>query len=575
MDGSNGQGFLNNLRGRLLLAGMGFLLLVFGLAFLSSHQEEGACISLDQGWEYRWLPGGDWESLGGEGVPSDRGDRNRLEMRISLPREYYPDPALYFKRINGVFSAEVGGKEIGRYGPDPLSDWEDPQQYPWQRMHLIRLPEDYGTRELTLRVYSPYPAIGVDSHPLLGSRGDLIRAMVRRNLSKFAVGMVVLFSGLFSLVLHLINRRNRLFLALGLLLLDIGVYFTAFTQVKDLLFPAYTFWMYADFLSLMLLPPAFLHFFRVVLPQGKLRVFPYLIRGYLAAAAGIILATLGGWFCLMDILPLFNALLILVVLLVFAVLLQAAAKKRKYSGILLGGVLILLLGVVNDALIGMGLSFWWITLSHWGVFAFVASLLLIAGLESERLFRQLEEYSESLEEKVRERTERLYALSIHDDLTGIYNRRYFDRCLENEVQRHRRNGQSLAVLIVDIDNFKLYNDSCGHLKGDVCLRRTAEAMNRCLQRPGDYLFRYGGEEFAVILANTGLGGAVRLGEKVRQEVLNEEMAFRESPVEDRVSVSIGVEAGVPRQDVSGKDMVDRADKRLYRAKEEGRNRVFS
>ena len=166
----------------------------------------------------------------------------------------------------------------------------------------------------------------------------------------------------------------------------------------------------------------------------------------------------------------------------------------------------------------------------------------------------------------------LEELSYQDGLTQIANRRYFDLKLAEELAYARRYRLHLAVLICDIDLFKLYNDTYGHTSGDECLKSVAAALKGQLHRPGDVVARYGGEEFGVILPATGPSGAKIVAEKLRWAVFDLKIPHEKSPV-GVVTVSVGVASIIPDGGISPDDLVGAADSALYRAKASGRNRV--
>ena len=166
---------------------------------------------------------------------------------------------------------------------------------------------------------------------------------------------------------------------------------------------------------------------------------------------------------------------------------------------------------------------------------------------------------------------RLQRLSQQDGLTGLHNRRYFDQQLQAEWRRLRRLGTPLSLLLVDIDHFKAYNDTLGHLAGDDALRRVGQLLNDCLQREGDVACRYGGEEFAIILANTGLQGARHLAERIHQRLAALDLPHPGSPL-GRLTLSIGIITSNPEQQASPQQLVAQCDQALYQAKHGGRNR---
>lgn len=167
--------------------------------------------------------------------------------------------------------------------------------------------------------------------------------------------------------------------------------------------------------------------------------------------------------------------------------------------------------------------------------------------------------------------QRLQALSMQDGLTGIRNRRYFNDRLEQEWQRGLREGESVALLLIDIDYFKAFNDRFGHLAGDECLQVVAEVIEQSLTRPSDSVSRYGGEEFAVVLPHTDAQGAYHVAETVRRAVAANSVAVAAEVL--NVTVSIGVAALVPALDMTPQQLLAQADQCLYEAKSGGRNRT--
>lgn len=167
---------------------------------------------------------------------------------------------------------------------------------------------------------------------------------------------------------------------------------------------------------------------------------------------------------------------------------------------------------------------------------------------------------------------RLQRLSQLDGLTGLYNRRFFDQQLQSEWRRLRRIGAPLTLLMIDIDHFKAYNDALGHLAGDDALRKVGLILQECLQREGDVACRYGGEEFSIILANTGLEGGEHLAARIHERVADLQLPHPASPL-GRLSLSIGLAVGEPVSEETPTTLVARSDQALYRAKDGGRNQT--
>jgi len=178
-----------------------------------------------------------------------------------------------------------------------------------------------------------------------------------------------------------------------------------------------------------------------------------------------------------------------------------------------------------------------------------------------------------VENAIVEFNQKLEALSTTDSLTGIANRRRFDEFLAQEYARHARSKGKLSLILLDIDQFKLFNDHYGHVKGDECLRQIARVLDDCTIRPADLVARYGGEEFACILPETDLRGALLVAERIRQDIINLAIPHEWSNVAECVSASLGVVTISCSAGEAVSDIVVQADQLLYRAKSLGRNRV--
>lgn len=163
--------------------------------------------------------------------------------------------------------------------------------------------------------------------------------------------------------------------------------------------------------------------------------------------------------------------------------------------------------------------------------------------------------------------------AVIDALTGIPNRRSFSDHILKEVHRSRREKFPLSVIMGDIDNFKLYNDTYGHGGGDECLRKVAQAIHKTLKRPGDFCARYGGEEFIIVLPNTDQQGAMFIAEDIRRNVVNLQIPHEKALPSGFVTISLGVTTTDVNVTISDQELTKQADSALYIAKEKGRNRV--
>jgi diguanylate cyclase (GGDEF)-like protein len=178
---------------------------------------------------------------------------------------------------------------------------------------------------------------------------------------------------------------------------------------------------------------------------------------------------------------------------------------------------------------------------------------------------------EQVEADLRNAKEALKLIATHDSLTGLGNRRLFEGALDIEFSRGARQSSSLSLIMLDIDYFKRYNDAYGHVAGDHCLAEVARAVKGCCHRKADLAVRYGGEEFAVLLPDTDIHGAMVIAEQIRRSVMDKNIIHSGSP-SGFVTVSLGCYSFVPTGRDSMEVFIERADAALYQAKHSGRNR---
>ncbi|MCS6813987.1 MAG: diguanylate cyclase [Cyanobacteria bacterium] len=219
---------------------------------------------------------------------------------------------------------------------------------------------------------------------------------------------------------------------------------------------------------------------------------------------------------------------------------------------------------------------------------------VVARVESQlalrRLQRALQEQNDRLRQEIADRlqaesalaqanqelrryAEELERLTLTDDLTLLANRRCFDQRLHHEWRRLAREQGDIALILCDIDNFKAYNDTYGHIEGDACLKKVAQAIQALARRPADLVARYGGEEFAIVLPNTNLQGALQVAEGIQDAVRKLQIPHCQSSTGQRVTLSIGVFSTVPTPGSSPEILVSITDQLLYAAKNQGKDRI--
>ena len=178
-----------------------------------------------------------------------------------------------------------------------------------------------------------------------------------------------------------------------------------------------------------------------------------------------------------------------------------------------------------------------------------------------------------IEEKLARLQKELEELSFKDGLTGIANRRMFDSIMEIEWTNARRNRQPLSLILLDIDYFKQYNDHYGHIQGDECLIRVAELLRVAATRSRDFIARFGGEEFVLVLPETDSGSAAKVAERCRRAILDAQILHPRSESARFLTASLGVGTITPNANDEPRAFIEMVDRRLYKAKQNGRNGV--
>lgn len=202
----------------------------------------------------------------------------------------------------------------------------------------------------------------------------------------------------------------------------------------------------------------------------------------------------------------------------------------------------------------------------------VSEVVLGAKIRAMRRIIQMRESLLVLTRKLDSANQELKRLTSLDGLTGIANRRHFDEVLEREWRRAMRQEGELSILMCDIDHFKEYNDTYGHLQGDECLRQVASTLASVVDRGGDLIARYGGEEFVAVMPETSLGGALFVAERMKLAINELALAHSGSPF-GHVTLSFGIASAVPMPETAAQTIVGAADRALYQAKADGKNRI--
>ena len=188
----------------------------------------------------------------------------------------------------------------------------------------------------------------------------------------------------------------------------------------------------------------------------------------------------------------------------------------------------------------------------------------------EKLLNKIEELKETKSE-LKKTNKKLAKLSSRDQLTGLFNRRTFEEKIEKEWKNAIRELEPIAIIMLDIDNFKDFNDNYGHLAGDNCLQKISRKLEQTLKRPRDFVARYGGEEFIAVLPETDTEGAKKVAERIRSNIESLKIPHNYSPVADHVTLSLGVAVTDEADLFVFEELMDKADQALYEAKDKGKN----
>jgi len=205
---------------------------------------------------------------------------------------------------------------------------------------------------------------------------------------------------------------------------------------------------------------------------------------------------------------------------------------------------------------------------------FIVMAVLIISLY---VFRSIQNDHTKLEEatkKLKRANKKLENVSYTDSLTNLHNRRYFNLVYEKELKRAKRKNSYITFMMLDIDFFKQYNDTYGHVEGDYALKTVAKTLQETLKRPSDYVFRLGGEEFGVLLTETDESSSAKLARDICDSVRAKKLKHENSKANEYVTISIGVVCCIADDALDDEVLISRADEMLYEAKETGRDRYI-
>ncbi len=573
---------------------------------------------LEPGWQYRWgdsplskqgLPvwlndkftNQNWcPTMIAANIPDRKGDH--LWLRIKLPEQEITEGYLFLKLVLEVFEVYVEDRLIYQFG-NPGMNQKGNKYYGWP-WHIIKLPANYKGKTVAFRIYSQHPKIGIIGKPIIAKKHYHINTIVTTQIDQFVLGFIFLFMGLFLIFQFLRDMESEIragYFSLGGFALLVGIFTIskAGSDLKQLFYNSPLFWSYLEMISLYFLPIGLVSYLEKIFEKKK--IFSYLWKIHLSFAGISFVLVIANIISLSSSILYFLILFIVTITMIICLTIVAAIKGNTEARYFIIAITVLASLMIIDSLIAIGVINSHISFSHWGLFLFFITLAFILGRRYNIMNHQMQEYyhklelankelyyyNEDLETIIAQRTkelndsmqklallnETLHQLSIIDGLTGIINRRHFDNLLKEEWRRHHREKQSLALIMIDIDHFKIFNDSYGHPKGDELLKKVSKTLKEIIKRPSDVIARYGGEEFVVILPKTDLTGAYNIAESMRLAVekLTIEVNHKIKPCP--VTISLGVASIIPKNNEIAAVLISKADSALYKAKAAGRNQV--
>jgi diguanylate cyclase (GGDEF)-like protein len=519
---------------------------------------------------------------------------------------------LKIPRIFTSYNLWVNGKQIASAGTIGKSEEASTPQYLPQVAFFEAMP---GENEVVIQVSNfRHRSGGILEGLVLGNEKhilDLRYKSIALDLLLFG-GLII--TGTYHLALFLFREKEYSPLYFGLFCVLIGIRTLLVGERFFIyLFPGFN-WEVAHKIQTSVFYVGTLliiMFFKSLFPEDVSSRFVRVGQLIGLVFTGLVLATPAKVFTVFN--PAYQIFALCTIIFLVRVCIKQLRKKTPGIGFIVGGALALFTTALNDIVF---LSIWMSdnpslmlrsvfrsgSLSSVGqlIFVFMYSLVLAHrfshALDAEELMTaQLREMNINLDQLVKQRTNALekskqqieaqkaelermnhslYLLSLKDPLTNFWNRRQLDKTTDIEWRRSLKSKKPISLLIVDVDNFKKYNDGYGHAAGDACLKQIAQVLTNCSRRATDLIVRYGGEEFVVLLPETGADDAVNISLRLRKGIEDLNIPHAYSPVSSFVTASIGVSSMVPDTTYSPEDLFLMADKALYQAKAAGKNQVI-
>lgn len=462
---------------------------------------------------------------------------------------------------------------------------------------VVNLPTWEKNNELILQIANFNYYIGGMNKPILVGEEEKIHLREKiSTLSDMFIFSCLFISAFFFLGLYSLRRREKMSLYFGLVCILLGLRALLINEVLlAQAFPNVS-WEILNRLQdcgIYIGVPCLFLFYCEMYPEEIPAKFKFFWSKSIPIFALFLIVSP---FKLYDkFLPVFYFLLILSGLYLLVVIMKAV--KAKKTGAFLNfivGIVFFITGV-NDILYSENvISTAYIVNYSMLIFIFVQAFILEMryveafekneklAIENAEMNKSLNILNEGLEKTIEERTKelkiannKLKNLSMMDGLTKINNRRAFDVKLKYEYRQGLTEPSYLSIILIDIDFYKQFNDNYGHLAGDACIKKVAQTLANSVNRISDFVARYGGDEFVIILPSTDARGVVVVAERIRQRIEKLAVPHAYSPISPNITVSIGATTVKLNEEIAISKIMEEADKALYQAKAKGRNQVFA
>lgn len=567
--------FLSRFPKRFILKTITFLMLFPCLVFA-----QGAIQNLDSNWQYRWgdspisadgIPewsAGDhkqneWLNIDFPSNPPSRDGKTNVWYRTMLPDSgIWRDPVIYIYSVDLIIEVYIDGRQIYHYGSFDQHGRGRFEGWPW---HMISLSNDFAGKMIYFRIFSSAPDIELWGEVKLMERIDLFSYVIDKSITDIAVSSLSLVIALLALIFAFIQSNRQTFLRIFFFTFASSVMLFAQSQVKQLLVNAPIVWDHIAAAAYFVLPIAIAMLFdswnawkftKVIKAIWKFH-FVFVIVAISSSAMGLV--------NLSSMYYLFDVLLTLSLLTLFWITFSQVKQVNNDVKIQLASFAIFSFFLLIDMGVAHNILPWTRMPIAIGSLLFSITLVGMSLHHFAIVQNELKELNETLEQKVEDRTRELKRIASTDPLTTLMNRRSFYKQAEAIFQKAIRYQRNIAMLMLDIDYFKQFNDDYGHAIGDAVLIAVANSIEHVC-RETDLPARVGGEEFMILLEEADTGEAQLIAERLRQ-VISE---INIPQIETNITVSIGVSCLAA--DIKNLDeLILRADEAMYMAKNKGRN----